>query len=288
MLPAALDLRLGDRVIDNRRMARSGYSSRPGFHELSERYQIEWSLHSDGAVIVGHNAVVKPVRTVDGTPAILRIGNQGEDVSDGWRALLLWDGDGAVRLLRHDPLQEVSLLERADCTRDLDVLPVGHAIAIAAGLRRRHDRPAPQREFRTLEALAARWSLDLPEAVRTPPDLRDRAAALCRELGPGANRHLVNVDLHYRNVLGASREPWLVIDPMPLAGDREFGLASLIWGRLEEADTMSLFDRLVEICDLDRDRAAAWTIVEATVKLTQSAGRVARNCETVARALARV
>lgn len=98
---------------------------------------------------------------------------------------------------------------------------------------------------------------------------------------------MVNVDLHYRNVLGASREPWLVIDPMPVAGDREFGLASLLWGRLEEATPMALFDPLVEYCELDRDRARAWTIVEIVVKMMRSSGRVARNCETVARTLAR-
>jgi streptomycin 6-kinase len=60
---------------------------------------------------------------------------------------------------------------------------------------------------------------------------------ICRELGPGSNRYLINEGLHYHNVLAGDREPWLVIDPMIVAGDREFGLSSLVWGRLEEADT---------------------------------------------------
>lgn len=69
--------------------------------------------------------------------------------------------------------------------------------------------------------------------------------------------------------------------------DREFGLASLIWGRLEESETKSLFDPLVEIGDLERDLAMVWTIVEATVNMTRASGTVARNSETVARTLAR-
>lgn len=230
---------------------------------LAAQFETAWSLQPDGPVIVGNNAVVKPVRAADGTLAVLRIGDPHQDASDGWRALQLWNGDGAVRLLKHDPAQDVSLMERADHTRDLDALPVTDAVVIAGVLRRRHDRPATE-EFRTLETLAVQWSLDLPATAKVPPDLRDRAAALCRELGPGANQHLVNRPA-LPQCLGGSREPWLVIDPMPLAGDREFGLASRLWGRLEGADPLSLFDPLIEICELDRHLAEAWTIVEATV-----------------------
>jgi streptomycin 6-kinase len=39
---------------------------------------------------------------------------------------------------------------------------------------------------------------------------------------------LVNQDLHADNILRAEREPWLAIDPKPLLGEREFGLAPVI------------------------------------------------------------
>ena len=41
---------------------------------------------------------------------------------------------------------------------------------------------------------------------------------------------LVNQDLHADNILSATREPWLVIDPKPLAGEREFGVAAIVRG----------------------------------------------------------
>jgi streptomycin 6-kinase len=39
---------------------------------------------------------------------------------------------------------------------------------------------------------------------------------------------LVHRDLHGENVLPATREPWLVIDPKPLAGEREFAVAPIV------------------------------------------------------------
>ena len=42
------------------------------------------------------------------------------------------------------------------------------------------------------------------------------ALELSRATGPPM---LVNRDAHFGNVLSARREPWLLIDPKPLAGD---------------------------------------------------------------------
>lgn len=39
---------------------------------------------------------------------------------------------------------------------------------------------------------------------------------------------LLHQDLHADNVLRAGREPWLVIDPKPLTGEREFGVAPIV------------------------------------------------------------
>ena len=41
---------------------------------------------------------------------------------------------------------------------------------------------------------------------------------------------LLNQDLHADNILAAEREPWLVIDPKPLVGEREFGVAAIVRG----------------------------------------------------------
>ena len=72
-------------------------------------------------------------------------------------------------------------------------------------------------------------------------------------------------DLHCGNVLAAQREPWLVIDPKPLVGEREFGLAPII--RSQELgsgrrEVQRRLDRLTSELGLDRERARQWCIAQ--------------------------
>ena len=75
----------------------------------------------------------------------------------------------------------------------------------------------------------------------------------------------MNQDLHAGNVLRAGREPWLVIDPKPLAGEREFGLAPIVRGGelgRSRAQVVSRLDRVCAELGLDRERARAWTLAQ--------------------------
>lgn len=252
---------------------------------LTEKYLAQWSLRRDGDLIRGNIAIVQPARRTDGTPTMLRLSPHTQASAHDWLALSLWDGDGAVRMYEYDANDGVMLLERLDHTRNLDILPIDNAVAVAGALRARLSRPAPA-VVRTVERQAQTWAAELAAAPALPKSIRDEAIGICRELGPGSNAYLINADLHYHNVLAADREPWLVIDPMVLAGDREFGLSSLVWGRLEESNTHRILDALIDIEGLDATRARAWTFAEAVVKWTHSQGRVARNCQIVAGDLA--
>lgn len=248
---------------------------------LTEKYLAAWSLRRDGDLIRGNNAIVQPVRTADGTPAMLRITPKTLAAAHDWLALSLWDGDGAVRMYEHDAEDGATLLERLDHSRNLDVLPIDEAVAVAGALRARLSRPAPP-EMRTVERQAQTWAEELARNPELPKQIRDEAIGICHELGPGSDSHLVNEDLHYHNVLAADREPWLVIDPLVVAGDREFGMSSLVWGRLDESNTHRILDALIDIEELDADRARAWTFAGAVVKWAHAHGRVARNCQIVA------
>ena len=64
-------------------------------------------------------------------------------------------------------------------------------------------------------------------------------------------------------MLAAEREPWLAIDPKPLVGEREFGVAPIVRSRElghSRRDVLYRFDRLVSELGLDRERARGWTI----------------------------
>jgi streptomycin 6-kinase len=74
---------------------------------------------------------------------------------------------------------------------------------------------------------------------------------------------LLHQDLHGENVLSAQREPWLAIDPKPLAGEREFGVAPIVRSfelGHSKRDVLYRLDRLTSELGLDRARARSWTI----------------------------
>jgi streptomycin 6-kinase len=87
--------------------------------------------------------------------------------------------------------------------------------------------------------------------------------------GSQGDQVLVNQDLHADNVLRAKREPWLVIDPKPLVGEREFGIAAIVRGHElghglghGRAFVEHRLDRLSESLGLDRDRARRWALAQ--------------------------
>jgi len=67
----------------------------------------------------------------------------------------------------------------------------------------------------------------------------------------------------------AQREPWLVIDPKPMAGDPHYEVAPMLWNRWEEAVATGdvrfalrrRFHTLVDAAGLDEDRARDWVVV---------------------------
>jgi streptomycin 6-kinase len=93
---------------------------------------------------------------------------------------------------------------------------------------------------------------------------------------------LINQDLHGDNVLAAQREPWLVIDPKPLAAERELQAAPIVRSpELGHSKDQALYrlDRLADL-GLDRERMMAWTIVH-TIAWSGGADYIETHVDTV-------
>ncbi len=76
---------------------------------------------------------------------------------------------------------------------------------------------------------------------------------------------MIHQDLHGHNVLRAERESWLVIDPKPLAREREFALALIARSyefRHGQEQVIGRLDRLSYEPGLDRERARGWALVQ--------------------------
>ncbi|MFE1550872.1 aminoglycoside phosphotransferase family protein [Streptomyces sp. NPDC058718] len=238
-----------------------------GLPVLAEEFLGRWGLRVTGPSMYGVASLVLPVeRVADGGRAALKM-QLVDDESEGEPVgLRVWDGAGAVRLVEHDAGTGTMLLEWLDAARPLSsVADTREALRIVAGLLARLVAvPAPP-GLRTLGDIAAGMLADVPEAVARlgaadAAVLRDCAAAVREVVGEPGDR-LLHWDLHLDNVLAAEREPWLAIDPKPLAGDPGFDLLPALTARFDPDPDEALwrFDLLAEVVG-DRRRAVAWTL----------------------------
>jgi streptomycin 6-kinase len=214
-----------------------------------------------------------PVRTADDRAGMLKLSWPHWEAETEHLALRAWHGDGAVELWRADPRRFALLLELARADRDLHSLDVIEACEVVAALYGRlHVAPLPQ--TRRLSGLCREWADRLPVLLETNLVSRrfvTQAQRLLTDFAddPSTDAALVHTDLHYFNVLAAEREPWLVIDPKPLAGDPAYEVAPLLWNRWDEvlaagSPREALLARMYAVVDaagLDEDRVRDWIVV---------------------------
>ncbi|MER6099273.1 aminoglycoside phosphotransferase family protein [Streptomyces sp. NPDC001728] len=238
-----------------------------GLPALAEDFLGRWGLRLTGPSMHGVASLVLPVeRASDGAPAALKMQILDDETEGEPVGLLAWAGNGSVRLLDHDPATGTMLLERLDEARPLTSLPdTREALGVVAGLLARLSAvPAPA-GLRGLGDLTAAMLDALPGAAERlgaadAAVLRDCAAAV-REVAGEPGDRLLHWDLHLGNVLAAQREPWLAIDPKPLAGDPGFELLPALMDRFDPdpAEVLWRFDLLAEVVG-ERRRAVAWTL----------------------------
>jgi streptomycin 6-kinase len=199
-------------------------------------------------------------------------------------ALERWDGRGAVRLLARDDQRRAFLMERCVPGTTLwkaadraDAVELDVMTELLSRLRCRDD----DRRFRLLADVADRWAAELPdryELAGKPFErkLLDFALDVFSSVDPSA-RFLVNQDLHGLNVLRATREPWLVIDPKPLVGEQEINGVSLVRnaaaGRQSGPSVEGWLDALRDL-GYDRERAHAWAVAHTLAWSWEESRRV--------------
>jgi streptomycin 6-kinase len=247
--------------------------------EVAER----WSLTLGEPYTPGVDGYTTRATLHDGTPAVLKILKPHRENEHEADALALWDGDGAVRLLERDESGYTFLIERCEPGTHLTSVGAEAALDVVIDLLPRLWKPAAE-PFHTLSDEAAWWAEYLPEQDWSrEPDLLAAALDGIEALSSTQGEQvLLNQDLHFGNVLAAEREPWLVIDPKPLSGEREFAAAPIVRAHElghSKRDVFYRFDRVTSELGLDRERARDWTIVQ-TVAWTEDPNRNRTHVET--------
>ena len=216
-----------------------------------------WQLTVGEQFQAGAGGRVYRVTRPDGTRAVLKLSHPHREALQEGDALERIDGDGAVRLLERDDDEHALLIELCEPGAPLSTLPLPEAMDVLVGLLPRLWKNADG--FHTL--------VDEIECWAELGELGGRELERARELASSQGELvLTHQDLHGDNVIAAQREPWLVIDPKPLAAEREFQAAPILRsGELGHSKKEMLYrlDRLTEL-GLDRDRMVGWTIVQTT------------------------
>lgn len=175
-------------------------------------------------------------------------------------ALAAWDGEGAVRLLARDDERRALLIERCVPGTRLWDAGIDEPEVIAALLPRLQLELRDPHPFTLLADEADRWAEEVPEwFARAGAPFERELLDLALDTYATVDRSaawLVNQDLHGGNVLAAAREPWLVIDPKPLVGERELEASGLLRNTREVERWL---DVLASV-GFDRERARAWGV----------------------------
>jgi streptomycin 6-kinase len=267
----------------------------PDLPRLAADLVREWGLEVDGHADRRGPAHLLPVRTGTGEAAVLKVAPRRPELRHEHLALRAWDGHGSVRLLRADPHRSALLLERAEPGTDLASVGVVEACEVVAGLYARLHRP-PVPPLDRLRVLAAGWADQLAELRSTslaPRRFVDQAIGLAGDFAadPATDVALLHGDLHFARVLAAGREPWLAVDPEPLAGDPAYEVAPLLEHRWDEAVATrdlrgALLERLytvVDVAGLDEDRVRDWVTVRELVAVLATSRESAPDRDAITR-----
>ena len=224
----------------------------------------QWGVRLEHPIDTPHSLVVPAGETVLklNAPSHVEVEHEAD-------ALALWDGRGAVRLLARDDAGRALLLERCRPGTRLGESDVDGIDVVLELIERVPDDPGVTHPFRLLGDEAARWAEEVPlrrDQAGRPFDrsLLDRALDVFATVDRTASA-LANQDLHAANILRATREPWLVIDPKPLVGEPELDGVGLLRNAAWSGGPVAVrrwLDALAGL-GLDRERLRGWGVAHA-------------------------
>ncbi|MDT5273018.1 MAG: streptomycin 6-kinase [Acidobacteriota bacterium] len=225
---------------------------------------------------------VAPAEGAGGERLVLKVGVPVAELLSEMEALRLFDGRGAARLLDADTELGALLLERLEPGTQLVTLceeDDAAATNAAAVVMKKLWRPVPTvHNFPT----AADWGAGLRRMREHfgggtgpfPRRLVEEAEALFAELLASADDPVVtHGDLHHGNVLAATRDPWLAIDPKGLVAEPAYEVGALLRNPLPQLLNMPQpvrvterrIAQLSEELGVERARVRGWGLAQAVL-----------------------
>jgi streptomycin 6-kinase len=221
-----------------------------------------------------------PALREDGSTVVVKVCFPDKEFRTEAEALRLYAGQGMAQLLDADLERGILLLEHVMPGTPLVTLRDDEkATSIAASVMKQLWRPAPtDHPFPTV----ADWARGM-ERLRAhfgggtgpfPARLVDKAEGLFRELTPSMSEPvLLHGDLHHWNILAATRQPWLAIDPKGVVGEREYEVGAWLrnptpdvvsWPRLNRVLKRRI-DQFAAELGFDPERLGGWGLAQAVL-----------------------
>jgi streptomycin 6-kinase len=238
-----------------------------------QELQRRWSLSLGPAwTSAARCGWVAPAVRNDGTHVVLKLGMPHMEGAHEIEGLRFWDGQPTVRLLEADARLNALLLERCEPGTPLrDLREAEQDVVLAQLLHHLWRRPSAPHSFRPLSVMVASWTDETLAARAKWSDagLTRTGLRLFEELGAASSDDvLLATDLHAGNVLRAQREPWLVIDPKPFAGDRAYDATQHLFNcrnRISAAPHATI-RRFADLLDVDHERVRLWMFARSAAE----------------------
>lgn len=221
-----------------------------------------------------------PGRDRKGAAIVLKLGVPCPELVTEAAALKLFQGVGAVRLLKEEAGAGALLMERVNPGTPLSELGTdAERTSVAAALMRALWRNASATD--SFPSLAF-WFQAFERVPRQfgdghalfPFDLVKRAERAFRELEASTERRvLLHGDLHHDNILFSARTGWVAIDPKGIVGDPGYEVGPFMINRLPEgasaAATLEIFSQRLSIfsdkLEISRERLTLWAFCYAVL-----------------------
>jgi len=199
--------------------------------QIIREIESNWSLDAEKPFRNLSYNYVAPCVCADGSEAVLKIALplDNPEISDEAKFLQMADGNGAVKLLKFDESRRAILLERLTpgenlkevCRRD-EAKAVEIAIPIVRKLLK---EPPLNSGFRRLDEWFGNFFEKAPR-TNFPLEFQNKARGFYEQLSSASERKfLIHGDLHHENILSATREPFLAIDPKGIVGDISYEIS---------------------------------------------------------------
>ena len=221
----------------------------------------DWGLDLGEPFELSRFSYVAPAGPDTVLKVVPRDDDEADEEADG---LAFWNGDGAVRVLRHDRTRRAALIERAVPGTDISRLPEAEATALAVSIGVRLWRSA-EAPFRWIGDHVPRWLDNGEREAGAPTPTLRRARELYASLDV-SRATLIHGDFHHHNILDAGGR-YVAIDPKPMLGEPEYDVPSFLWNPYFSRMRLDVTEHRIAAfvaAGLDEQRIRAWTVVRGS------------------------